>query len=165
MSRTVKKNVAFAIYAIPMGASTEKGVEEISMQYHDFKDVFEMKNIDILLDHRLYDYTIELRNRALPSFRPIYNLPETELAVLHKYIHENLSKNFIRHSKSLARALILFIKKKDELLRMYMDYRGLNKITKKNRFPSILILKLLEQLGSAKIFTKIDWEALITLFE
>jgi hypothetical protein len=50
----------------------------------------------------------------------------------------------------------LFVKKKDGLLCMCVDYHGLNKVTKKNRYPLSLILGLLEQLGSAKIFTKID---------
>jgi hypothetical protein len=79
-----------------------------------------------------------------------------ELATLREYIDENLSKNFIRHSKSSAGAPILFVKKKDRSLRMCVDCRGLNKITKKNRYPLPLISGLLEQLVSAKIFTKID---------
>ena len=79
-----------------------------------------------------------------------------ELAALCEYIDENLSKNFILHSKSVARAPILFVKKKDGSLRMRVDYCGLNKIIKKNRYPLPLISGLLEQLRSAKIFTKID---------
>jgi hypothetical protein len=78
-----------------------------------------------------------------------------ELAALREYIDENLSKNFIRHSKSPVGAPILFVKNKDGSLRMYVDYRGLNKVTKKSRYPLPLISGLLEQLGSAKIFTKI----------
>jgi hypothetical protein len=50
----------------------------------------------------------------------------------------------------------LFVKKKDGSLHMYVDYRELNKVTKKNRYPLPLILELLEQLGSAKIFIKIE---------
>jgi hypothetical protein len=85
----------------------------------------------------------------------MYNLSQTELVALRKYIDENLSKNFIRHSKPHARAPILFVKKKDGSLHMCVDYCGLKKITKKNRYPLPLISGLLEQLGSAKIFTKI----------
>jgi hypothetical protein len=81
---------------------------------------------------------------------------QTKLATLHEYIDENLSKNFIRHSKSHVGAPILFVKKKDGSLHMYVDYRELNKVTKKNRYPLPLILELLEQLGSAKIFIKIE---------
>jgi hypothetical protein len=126
------------------------------MQYHDFKDVFEKKNADILPEHRPYDCAIELQDGAQPPFGPIYNLSQTELAALREYSDENLSKNFIQHSKSLVEAPILFVKKKNESLRMCVDYRGLNKVTTKNRYPLPLILGLLEQLGSAKIFTKID---------
>ena len=72
------------------------------------------------------------------------------------YIDENLAKNFIHHSKSPARAPILFVKKKDGSLWMCVDYRGLNKVTKKNRYPLSLNSGLLDQLGRAKIFTKID---------
>jgi hypothetical protein len=126
------------------------------MQYHDFKDVFEKKNVDILSKHRLYDCEIELQDGAQPPFGPIYNLSQTELATLREYIDENFSKKFIWHSKSHVGTLILFVKKKDGSLRMCVDYRGLNKVTKKDRYPLPLISRLLEQLGSAKIFTKID---------
>jgi hypothetical protein len=154
--RATKKNVAFTIYAIPMGTSIETGVQEIPMQYHDFKDVFKKKNANILPDHRPYDCAIELQDGAQPLFGSIYNLTQTELAALREYIDENLSKNFIQHSKSLAGIPILFVKKKDGSLRTCVDYRGLNKVTKKNYYPLPLISGLLEQLGSAKIFTKID---------
>jgi hypothetical protein len=109
------------------------------MQYLDFKDVFEKKNADILPEHRPYDCVIELQDGAQPPFGPIYNLSQTELAALREYIDKNLSKNFIRHSKSPTGAPILFIKKKDGSLRMCVDYRGLNKETKKNRYCFIFL--------------------------
>ena len=155
-AHVTKKNVAFAIDATHMDTSTKIGVKEIFMQYHNFKDVFEKKNADILLEYHLYDYTIELQEGAQLLFGPIYNLSQMELATLCKYIDENLSKNFIRHSKSPARTFILLIKKMNESLRMCVDYRGLNKVTKKNRYPLPLISGLLEQLRNAKIFIKID---------
>jgi hypothetical protein len=65
------------------------------MQYYNFKDVFEKKNADILLEHRPYDCAIELRNGSQLPFGLIYNLSQTELAAKRVYIHENLSKNFI----------------------------------------------------------------------
>ena len=55
-----------------------------------------------------------------------------------------------------ARALILFIKKKDRSLRLYIDYRGLNKVTIKNRHPLLLIAELLEQLAEARFYTKLN---------
>lgn len=76
---------------------------------------------------------------------------------LWKYIDENLAKNFNRHSKSPTRAPILFLKKKDDSLQMYVDYEGLNKVTKKNHYLLPLISSLLEQLGRIRIFTKTDF--------
>ena len=75
---------------------------------------------------------------------------------MRKYFDENLGKDFIRHSKSPAGASILFVKKENGSLRMCVDYRGLNKVTKKNRCLLPLISRLLQQLGQAKIFTNID---------
>ena len=92
--------------------------------------MFQKKNANILPEHRPYDCAIELEEGAQPPFGPIYNLSQTELAELRKYINENLAKNFIRHSKSPAGAPILFVKKKDGSLRMCVDYRGLNKVTR-----------------------------------
>jgi hypothetical protein len=161
----VKKNIVFAIYAIPMDTSTEKGVKEIPIQYHDFKDVFEKKNANILPEHCPYDFVIELQEGIQLPFGPINNLSQTELVALHEYIDKNLSKKFIRHSKSPAKTPILFVKKKDGSLRMCVDYRGINKIIKKNRYPLPLISGLLEQLGSAKIFTKIDLRGAYNLIQ
>jgi hypothetical protein len=78
------------------------------------------------------------------------------LAALRRYIDENLSKNFIWQSKSLVEAPILFVKEKDGSLHMCVDYRGLNKVIKKNHYPLSLISGLLEQLENTKIFTMID---------
>jgi hypothetical protein len=80
-------------------------------------------------------------------------LSQIELVALREYIDENLSKIFIRHSKSLVKAPILFVKKKDGSLHMCVDYCRSNKIIKKNRYPLPLISRLLEQLGITKIFT------------
>jgi hypothetical protein len=73
-ARVIKKNITFVIYIAPMGSSIEKDVQEIPIQYDDFKDVFEKKNADILPEHLLYDCTIELQDGAQPTFGPIYNL-------------------------------------------------------------------------------------------
>jgi hypothetical protein len=64
--------------------------------------------------------------------------------MLREYIDENLKKRFIRHSKSLADALIFSIKKKDGYSWMCVDYRGLNQFVIKNQYPLPLILRLLD---------------------
>ena len=151
----VKEGTPFAIYATPIG-DAQKTSSGIPSQYQDFQDVFEKKNADILPEHRPYDCTIDLQEGAQPPFGPIYSLSQNELAALKEYIDENLAKNFIRHSKSPAGAPILFVKKKDGSLRMCVDYRGLNKITIKNRYLLSLISGLFDQLNQAKIYIKID---------
>ena len=85
-------------------------------------------------------------------------MSQTELTALCEYIGENFSKNSIRHSKSPTGAPVLFMKKKNKSLRMCVDYHRLNKVIKKNRYSLPLISRFLEQLGSAKIITKIDLE-------
>jgi len=73
---------------------------------------FLKKNVNILPKHQPYDGAIDLQEGTQPPFGPIYNLLQTELAELRKYIHKNLVKNFIRHSKSHDGAPILFVKKR-----------------------------------------------------
>jgi len=72
--------------------------------------------------HGLFNLLIELEGGKTPPFAPLYNLSETELAVLRKYLEEYLSKGWIRLSKSLVGANILFAKKKDGSLRLYVNY-------------------------------------------
>ena len=67
-----------------------------------------------------------------------------------------LEKGFIRVSSSLALALVLFAKKPGGGLRLYIDYRALNAITKKDRYPLPLIRETLNNLSKAKWFTKLD---------
>ena len=91
-----------------------------------------------------------------PLYGPIYNLSEKELKVLREYLRDALAKGWIRESSSPAGALILFAPKKDGELRLCVDYRGLNKITKKNRYPLSLIGEILDRLSKAKLYTKLD---------
>ena len=86
----------------------------------------------------------------------MYNLSEKELAILHEYLEDCEQKGWIRRSTSPASALVIFVPKKDGSLRLCVDYRGLNKVTLKDRTPLPLIGETLERLGSAVIFTKLD---------
>ena len=110
----------------------------------------------MLPQHYPYDCCIDLQEGTQPPSGPIYNLLQNEFAALWKYLDKNLAKYFIQHSKSPAKAPILFMKKKDGSLWMFVDYRGLNKITIKNQYPLPFISGLLDQLGQAKVYTKID---------
>jgi hypothetical protein len=71
-------------------------------------------------------------------------------------LDDNLNSSFVRLSNSSHRAPILFVKKKDSSLRLCVDFHGLNKISKKDCYPLLLISDLLDSLGKARIYTKID---------
>ena len=79
-----------------------------------------------------------------------------ELAELRKQLQELLDKGFIRPSVSPWGAPVLFVKKKDGSLRLCIDYRKLNQVTVKNRYPLPRIDDLLDQLQGASVFSKID---------
>ena len=121
-------------------------VTNLPIRYSDFSDIFEKRNADRLPAHRPYDCPIELQAGEHPPFGPIYGLSEPELEALRTYLAENLAKGFIQPSKSPAGAPILFVKKKDGSLRLCVDYRGLNKVTVRNRYPLPLIPALLDRL-------------------
>jgi len=86
-------------------------------------------------------------------------MSELELKVLHDYIDDMLQKGFIRPSESPAGAPVMFAKKKDGSLRLCVDYRGLNRVTIKNRYPIPLINNMLDCLQGAWIYSKIDLHA------
>ena len=75
---------------------------------------------------------------------------------MREYLDTALKKGWIRVSKSPSAIPILFVLKKDGGNRLYVDYRGLNKVTIKNRYPLPLISELLDRLGYAKVFSKLD---------
>ena len=114
-----------------------------------------------LLPHRLgIDHTFTLENgengqERSPPWGPLYGIICDKLLVLRKTLNELLDKGFIRASNSLVRAPVLFVKKEGGL-RFCMDYRGLNDITRKNRYPLPLIKEILNGILKARYFTKLN---------
>jgi transposase InsO family protein len=99
---------------------------------------------------------IETDPTADPPFRPVICLSIAELDELRKQLDDLLGKGFIKPSTSPYGAPVLFVKKKDGSLRMCVDYRGLNRITKKNRHPLPRIDELIDRFRGARYFTKLD---------
>jgi hypothetical protein len=79
-----------------------------------------------------------------------------KLAILKEYIDKNLKKGYIQESTLSARALVLFVLKKDRKLQLVVDYRGLNNVTTKDKYSTLLPNKLNDKLKGAKWFTKLD---------
>ena len=121
-----------------------------------FRDVFEKESFDSLPDHREWDHAIELTGEAKSIHRKLYPLSPVEQSELDKFLEENLSSGRIRPSKSPMAAPFFFVKKKDGSLRPVQDYRYLNSITVKNKYPLPLVDDLIHQLKGARFFTKLD---------
>ena len=102
------------------------------------------------------DHHIDLEPGGAQPYQGIYRMSPLELEELRKQLDDLLEKGFIKPSKSPFGAPILFVHKKDGGLRMCVDYRALNKITVKNRYPIPRIDDLLDQLNGAKVFSKLD---------
>jgi hypothetical protein len=79
-----------------------------------------------------------------------------ELLVLRKTLTDLLDKNFIRVSRSLAASLVLLVRKPGGGIRFYIDYRGLNELTVKDRYLLPLIRETLRNISRARWFTKLD---------
>jgi hypothetical protein len=102
------------------------------------------------------EFAIELQPGTTPISKRPYRMPPAELAELKKQLQELLDKRFIRPSTSPWGCPALFVKKKDESLRLCIDYRPLNAVTIKNKYPLPRIDVLFDQLVGAKVFSEID---------
>ncbi|KPM33861.1 hypothetical protein AK830_g12711, partial [Neonectria ditissima] len=118
--------------------SNEKPATDHLELYPEFRDVFEMEKADPpTLEGRTH--AIDTEEGKTPPWGPIYSLAAKELEVLRAYLADALAKGWIRRSISPAGAPILFVPKKGGKLRLCVDYRGLNKITRKDKAPLPLI--------------------------
>ncbi|KAL0537323.1 hypothetical protein IC582_026300 [Cucumis melo] len=121
----------------------------------DYPDVF-LEELPGLPPHREVEFSIELEPGTVPISRAPYRMAPAELKELKVQLQELLDKGFIRPSVSPWGAPVLFVKKKDGSMRLCIDYRELNKVTVKNRYPLPRIDDLFDQLQGATVFSKID---------
>jgi hypothetical protein len=129
-------------------------VEKIPIVY-DYPYVFP-DELPGMPPDRDIEFAIELQPGTAPISKRPYRMPPAELAELKKQLQELLDKGFIRPSTSPWGCPALFLKKKDESLRLCVDYRPLNAVTIKNKYPLPRIDVLFDQLVGAKVFSKID---------
>ncbi|XP_022864502.1 uncharacterized protein LOC111384459 [Olea europaea var. sylvestris] len=120
------------------------------------KDVMPKELPKKLPPRREVDHRIELELGAKPPAMAPYRMAPPELEELRKQLTELVETGRIRPSKAPYGTPVLFQKKPDGTLRMCVDYRALNKVTVKNKYPIPLIADLFDRLGSAKFYTKVD---------
>jgi hypothetical protein len=121
----------------------------------EFPDVFP-DDLPGMPPDRDVEFAIELQPGTAPISKPAYRMPPKELAELKIQLQELLDKGYIRPSSSPWGCPAIFVKKKDQSLRLCVDYRPLNAVTIKNKYPLPRIDVLFDQLIGAKVFSKID---------
>ncbi|GJW80866.1 putative reverse transcriptase domain-containing protein [Tanacetum coccineum] len=132
----------------------EKKLDDIRV-VRDFPEVF-LDDLSGLPPVREIEFRIDLIPGASPVVKSPYRLAPSEMLELSNQLKELQEKGFIRPSHSPWGAPVLFVKKKDGAMRMCIDYRELNKLTIKNRYPLPRIDDLFDQLQGACCFSKID---------
>ncbi|KAJ4729345.1 Retrotransposon protein, putative, Ty3-gypsy subclass, partial [Melia azedarach] len=130
--------------------------KEVDVVLKEFNDVMLEELPKRLPPRREVDHRIELEPGTKPPAMSPYRHAPLELQELKKQLQELLDAGYIRPSKAPFGTPVLFQKKKDGSLRMCIDYRALNKVTIKNKYPIPLIADLFDQLGRARYFSKLD---------
>jgi hypothetical protein len=121
----------------------------------EYPDVF-LDDLPGMTPDRDIEFVIELQPGTAPISKKAYHMPPKELAKLKSQLQELFDKGSIRPSSSPWGCSGLFVKKKDGSLRLCVDYRPLNAVTIKNKYPLPHIDVLFDQLVGAKFFSKID---------
>ena len=125
-------------------------------KYINFADLFSLDLASKLIEHTgINDHTIKLVDDQQPPFKPIYSLGLVESETLKAYIKTNLANRFIKLSKLPTNAPILFDQKLNQSLGLCVNYRGLNNLTIKNRYPLSLVRKSMNRLKRARWFTQL----------
>nr|GEY30832.1 retrotransposon protein, putative, Ty3-gypsy subclass [Tanacetum cinerariifolium] len=134
--------------------SEEKRLEDVPI-VRDFLEVF-LEDLPGIPPARPVEFQIDLVPSAVHVARAPYRLAPLEMKELAEQLQELSDKGFIRPSSSPWGAPVLFVKKKDGSFRMCIDYRELNKLTVKNRYPLPRIDDLFDQLQGSSVYSKID---------
>jgi hypothetical protein len=145
------KGVANRVKVNQLDASQGSNVPVVD----EFPDVFP-KELPGMPPDRDIEFVIELKPGTAPIYKTPFRMTTPELAELKEYIKELLEKGFILPSSSPWGAPMIFVLKKDGTQRLCMNYRALNEVTIKNKYPGPRIDDLFHQLCGACVFSKID---------
>lgn len=137
-------------------AADSPDLSRVPSEYMDLKEVFNKGRATSLPPHRPYDCAINLLPGTFPPRGRLYSLSGPERESMEEYIQDSLAAGIIRPSSSPAGAGAFFVTKKDGSLRPCIEYRGLNDVTIKNRYPLPLINSAFELLQEAQVFSKLD---------
>lgn len=135
----------------------EKSAAELVPEcYHEYLGMFEKANSNVLPPHRPYDFRVDLVPGATPQSGRIIPLSPKEAEVSNEMLDKGLANGTLRRTTSPWAAPVLFTGKKDGNLRPCFDYRKLNAVTVKNKYPLPLTMELVDSLLDADRFTSLD---------
>jgi len=129
---------------------------KLSLKYYDYLDMFDRAMIDQLFSYRFYDYKIELIDKRTFSRSRLYHMSDYKLQKMKNYLIKHLNKGFIFSSSALYASLILFVEKKDDSLRFYVNYRKLNALIKRNRYLLSLIDETFTRIQDSRYLTQLN---------
>ena len=122
-----------ASFEILNKSKSQNAFTRIFDEYKQWKHLFLKKvTTKTLLKHQIWNHEIIFESNKIFTFELIYALFEKKLRILRKYLNENLKKKFIKKSQSSTKYSILFVSKKNEKLRLCVNYQKLNEIIIKN---------------------------------
>ena len=137
--------------------ANHRKIKEIVLQkFLKQRKVFGKVELKRMPMRKIQDHAIDLKKIFKPRKREIYSLSKNKRKEVQNLIENQLRKRYIKLSKSPQTSLVFFVSKKDRSKRMVIDYYSLNKQTVKNNYLLPLIMDLIDNMGSKKVFTKID---------
>ena len=125
-------------------------------KFHEWIKVFGKKQSERMPTRKLWDHAIDVKEGFVPKKGKVYPLSREEREEVREFVKEQLRKGYIWLSKSPQTAPVFFVGKKDGKKRMVQDYLYLNEWMIKNNYPLPLISDVLENIGTKKLFTKMD---------
>jgi len=132
----------------------------VPKKFLKWRKVFGKMESERMPTRKIWDHAIDLKETFRPQKGKIYPLSKNEREEVQNFVEDQLRKGYIRLLKSLQTSLVFFVGKKDGSKQMVIDYHNLNSQTVKNNYLLPLITELIDNMGSKKVFTKIDlrWE-------
>src|SRR3954464_10478262 len=152
--RRIRIKSNFALKEVMVNSLKGVSLEEVPI-VSEYPDVFP-EELPGMPPNRDVEFLIDLLPGSGPIAKRPYKMDVDELKELKKQLKEQLDKGFIQPSSSSWGAPVLFVEKKDSSKRLVVDYRSLNEVTIKNKYPLPNINDLFDQLEGAKVFSKID---------
>jgi len=137
-------------------ADHKKIEEMVPKRFLKWRKVFGKVESERMPTRKIWDHAIDLKETFKPQKGRIYLLSKNKREEVQNFVNDQLRKGYIRLSKFPQTSPVFFVGKKDRSKRMVIDYCNLNDQTVKNNYLLLLITDLIDNMGSKRVFTKMD---------